>query len=147
MVHYNIGDIMNYQIEVIYDGKLRTIAKHLSSNEMIITDAPKDNQGKGQFFSPTDMVATALASCMLTIMGITANNQNINIDGTNAKVKKVMGKNPRKIKEIHLQIKFLHRINEKQKKILERAAHLCPVSKSLSSDIKKNITFKYSDEI
>ncbi len=138
---------MNYQIEVIYDGKLRTIAKHLSSNEMIITDAPKDNQGKGQFFSPTDMVATALASCMLTIMGITANNQNINIDGTNAKVKKVMGKNPRKIKEIHLQIKFLHRINEKQKKILERAAHLCPVSKSLSSDIKKNITFKYSDEI
>ena len=137
---------MNYQIEVIYDGKLRTTAKHLSSNEIIITDAPKDNQGKGQFFSPTDMVATALASCMLTIMGITANNQNINMDGTNAKVKKVMGENPRKIKEIHLQIKFLHRINEKQKKILERAAHLCPVSKSLSSDIKKNITFKYSDK-
>ena len=89
---------MNYQIEVIYDGKLRTTAKHLSSNEIIITDAPKDNQGKGQFFSPTDMVATALASCMLTIMGISANNQNINIDGTKAKVKKVMGENPRKIK-------------------------------------------------
>ena len=88
---------MEHQIEIIYSGELRTWSTHLKSGDDIITDAPVDNQGKGEAFSPTDLVASALGSCMLTIMGITANTQNINIDGTSARVKKVMGEDPRRI--------------------------------------------------
>ena len=135
---------MKHQIEITYSEELRTIAKHVSSNEKITTDAPLDNQGKGHYFSPTDMLATALGSCMLTIMGIAAKNQNININGTHAKIKKIMGKNPRRIKEIYLEIFFVNSINTKHRKILERAAHHCPVSKSLHPNLKELVTFNYS---
>ena len=137
---------MDHQIEIIYSGELRTWSTHIKSGDDIITDAPLDNQGKGEAFSPTDLVASALGSCMLTIMGITAKTQNINIDGAYAKVKKVMGEEPRRISEIYLDITFIHPVSEKHRTILERAAHHCPVSKSLHPDLKEVVTFHYSEE-
>ena len=134
---------MNNQIEITYEGNLRTRANHLASGSEILTDAPIDNQGKGEKFSPTDLVATALGSCMLTIMGITANVQNIDISGTKVKVEKTMSKDPRKIARINIEIIFGTIISDKHKTILERAALNCPVNKSLSSEVKKNLEFLY----
>ena len=134
---------MDNQIEIIYEGDLRTRATHLASGTEILTDAPVDNQGKGEKFSPTDLVATALGSCMLTIMGITANVQNIDISGTKVKVQKTMGKDPRKIAKIDIEIIFRTTISDKHKTVLERAAHHCPVSKTLQGNIKENVKFIY----
>ena len=134
---------MNNQIEIIYEGDLRTRATHLASGTEILTDAPVDNQGKGEKFSPTDLVATALGSCMLTIMGITANVQNIDISGTKVKVQKTMGEDPRKIAKIDIKIIFRTTISDKHKTVLERAAHHCPVSKTLQGNIKENVKFIY----
>ena len=91
------SELKNMTSKVIYQGGLRTQATHLRSGNTIITDAPVDNKGKGEAFSPTDLVATALASCMLTIMGIKADDMNVNIEGTTAEVEKIMGAEPRKI--------------------------------------------------
>ena len=135
---------MNNQIEIIYEGNLRTVATHLTSGSEIITDAPIDNQGKGEKFSPTDLMATALASCMLTIMGITANVHNIDIKGTKVKVEKIMGKDPRRIAEINMEIIFKSQISNKDKAILERAAKHCPVAKTLENNIKENFKFIYA---
>ena len=135
-----------HQIEIEYKGGLRTEAVHLKSGQRIITDAPLDNKGKGEAFSPTDLTAGALGSCMLTIMGITANTQNINIDGTYAKVNKVMGEEPRRISEINLDITFIQPVSKKHRMILERAAHHCPVSKSLHPDLEEVVTFHYPEE-
>ena len=134
---------MKNQIEVIYEGDLRTSATHLASGSEIITDAPIDNQGKGEKFSPTDLVASALGSCMLTIMGITAKAQNIDILGAKAKVEKIMGADPRKIAQINIEIIFKSPISNKHKTILERAAKHCPVRKTLGDNIKENIKFIY----
>ena len=95
---------------IVYKDNLRTEAVHLSSGETIITDAPVDNNGKGEAFSPTDLVATALGSCMITIMGIAAQKHNIDISGTSASVKKIMGSNPRKIDGIPMEILRLERV-------------------------------------
>ena len=132
------------KFEITYDGNLRTSAVHLESGSKINTDAPKDNQGLGQKFSPTDLVCVSLASCMLTIMGIAMQKYNIDLLGTTASVKKTMGLEPRMISQIDITIKFTTSFDEKIKTILERSAHNCPVHKSLSTDIKKNITFIYS---
>ena len=132
------------KFEITYDGNLRTSAVHLESGSKINTDAPKDNQGLGQKFSPTDLVCVSLASCMLTIMGIAMQKYNIDLLGTTASVKKTMGVEPRMISQIDITIKFTTTFDEKIKTILERSAHNCPVHKSLSTDIKKNITFIYS---
>ena len=134
---------MNNQIEIIYKGNLRTIATHLASGSEITTDAPIDNQGKGEKFSPTDLMATALGSCMLTIMGITANVHNIDIGNTKVKVEKNMGKDPRRIAQINMEIIFKSKISNKDKVILERAAKHCPVAKTLENNIKENIKFIY----
>jgi len=134
---------MNNQIEIIYEGDLRTRATHLASGSEIITDAPVDNQGKGEKFSPTDLVASALGSCMLTIMGITANVQNIDIEGTRVKVEKIMGTNPRKIDQINMEVIFKSPISNKHKIILERSAKHCPVAKTLDGNIEENIKFIY----
>ena len=134
---------MNNQIEIIYEGDLRTRATHLASGSEIITDAPVDNQGKGEKFSPTDLVASALGSCMLTIMGITAKAQNIDILGAKAKVEKIMGQNPRKISQINIELIFKLPVSDKHKIILERAAKCCPVGKTLDGNIKENIKFIY----
>ena len=129
--------------EIKYNGNLRTSAKHLESGTIITTDAPKDNHGLGECFSPTDLVCTSLASCMLTIMGIAVKKYEIDITGATAIVKKTMGTAPRMISQIDIVIKFPDNYPDKIKKILERSALNCPVHKSLSDKIKKNITFTY----
>ena len=136
---------MKNQIEIVYSGNLRTSSKHILSNNSIITDAPLDNQGKGEAFSPTDLVASALGSCMLTIMGIAAKTQNIDIDGTYVEIKKIMGEKPRRISKIILDFTFIKPLNAKNRKLLERAAKHCPVSKSLDSDLEEIISFSYCD--
>ena len=129
---------------VEYKGELRTEAVHLKSGKTIITDAPIDNQGKGEAFSPTDLVATALGSCMITIMGIVAEREGITLDGTTAEVEKVMTTSPRRIGEIKIKIKFIQKLNRDQRDKLERAAKTCPVSGSLNEDLKETVQFIYS---
>lgn len=129
--------------EVTYKGELRTVAVHLKSGNEIITDAPTDNNGKGEAFSPTDTVATALASCMLTIMGIKAADKNIKIEGTTAVVTKTMGVNPRRITKIDVIVTLPFAFDNVTKKTLEKAALTCPVYYSLHEDIEKNIVFNW----
>ena len=129
---------------VFYSGNLRTESQHLQSGETITTDAPIDNEGTGQAFSPTDLAATSLANCMMTVMGIVANRHNINIEGTRANVEKFMGVNPRRIVEIKIDFHFPISYDIATKKLLEQSALNCPVSKSLSESISQNIHFNYS---
>ncbi len=131
--------------EVIYNGNLRTTATHLRSGNSIITDAPVDNHGNGEAFSPTDLMATSLASCMITIMGIKARDKNIDITGTKASVEKIMGSEPRRIAAINIIITMPpNTYTDKEKKILEGAAHGCPVGKSIHPDLDENIKFIWS---
>ena len=129
--------------EIKYQGNLRTTATHLDSNSVINTDAPKDNHGLGEAFSPTDMVCSALASCILTIMAIAVEKNGININGTNAIVKKTMGNSPRRISKIDIELTFPMDYDSKTKTILERAALNCPVHHTLSNEVEKNINFIY----
>ena len=129
---------------IVYQNKLRTETEHITSGEKIITDAPVDNNGKGEAFSPTDLVATALGTCIITIMAISANKYDIDMSGTNASVKKIMGSDPRRISEISIDINMNKNIEEKDRKRLERAALACPVHKSLHPDLEKKIRFIYS---
>ncbi|HEX8546818.1 MAG TPA: OsmC family protein, partial [Cytophagaceae bacterium] len=116
------------QFENKYLGDLRTEAIHLKSGNKIITDAPTDNNGKGEAFSPTDLICAALSACMMTIMGIKANSEKIDIAGMTSEIAKSMIANPRKISEIN--ISFIHpnpsMLNETQREILKKAAHTCP---------------------
>jgi len=130
--------------EIKYKGDLRTTAIHLDSGSEISTDAPKDNYGLGEKFSPTDMVCTALASCILTIMAIAVERDNIDIKGTTAVVKKTMGKNPRRISKIDIDLTFPREYDQKTKTVLERAAYNCPVHHTLSETVEKNISFTYT---
>ena len=132
---------------VYYSGDLRTESKHLQSGNKIITDAPIDNEGKGEGFSPTDLVATSLANCMLTIMGIVARRHEVNIDGTRADVEKIMGTEPRRITEIQIEFYFPGNYDSKTKTILEKAALNCPVAKSLAESLQQSIEFNYSDKV
>jgi len=127
--------------KVTYLGNLRTSAVHLKSGSEIITDAPLDNNGKGEAFSPTDTVATALASCMFTIMGIKAHDMEVDITNASAAVTKIMGTEPRRITEIHIVFTMNKTVDNKTKTILERAALTCPVWFSLHPDIKKDVKF------
>ena len=129
--------------KIIYKNNLRTEAQHIASGQKIITDAPLDNNGKGEAFSPTDLVATALASCMITIMAIAAEKNDINISETSASVKKIMGTNPRTISDVVIDIKMSKDLALKDRKRLEKAALACPVHKSLHPDMNKEITFSY----
>lgn len=129
--------------KIIYKNNLRTEAQHIASGQKIITDAPLDNNGKGEAFSPTDLVATALASCMITIMAIAAEKNGINISETSASVKKVMGINPRTISDIVIEITMSKDLALKDRKRFEKAALACPVHKSLHPDMNKEITFSY----
>ena len=137
---------MNHQMEVEYLGNLRTKATHLQSDSQIITDAPIDNKGKGEAFSPTDLFASSFASCMLTIIGIAAETNKINIKGVRATVKKIMSENPRSISEIYVTITFKTQLSSKSKNIVEKAARHCPVGKSISSKINEVIIFNYLSE-
>jgi uncharacterized OsmC-like protein len=131
-------------IETTYLGGLRTEATHLQSGTKIITDAPVDNQGKGEAFSPTDLLAAALASCMLTIMGIKARANDIDIDGTTCSTTKIMAADPRRVSEIVISFKFPATYTEKEQLLLERAALTCPVYYSLHEDLKKTVDFGWN---
>lgn len=128
--------------KVIYKGDLRTEMTHLESGNVVLTDAPKDNHGKGEAFSPTDIVATALGSCMLSIMGIYAKRHDINIEGTVVEISKHMATNPRRIGKIEAVIIMpTHKYKESDKKALEHAALTCPVAQSLNADLEQDIRF------
>jgi uncharacterized OsmC-like protein len=127
--------------KVTYLGDLRTSSIHLQSGSEIITDAPTDNNGKGEAFSPTDSVANGLASCMFTVMGIKARDLEVDFSGSTAEVTKIMAAEPRRISEIHLNFHMNLAADEKTKTILERTAMTCPVFYSLHPDIKKEISF------
>lgn len=130
--------------KVKYLGSLRTEAVHVRSNTTILTDAPVDNNGKGEKFSPTDLVATGLASCMISIMGIQANTSNIKLGDISAEVTKIMAANPRRISEIIVDINFSnHNYTDKEKTILMNAAKTCPVAVSLHPDIKQTVSFNF----
>lgn len=129
--------------QVTYLGNLRLKSTHLQSGDTFITDAPTDNNGKGEAFSPTDTVATGLASCMLTVMGIKAESLGLVLDGTIADVTKTMAANPRRISRIEVTIQLPKEISSKHQKILERIGLTCPVHYSLHPDIEKVIVFNW----
>ena len=129
-------------VQTKYLGDLRTESVHLQSGNKLITDAPTDNQGRGEAFSPTDLLATAFGACVLTIMGIAAQTHGFNIDGTEVETTKVMGTEPRRIVELITTFKFPHtNYSAKHKKILELTAKECPVFNSLHPDIKKTVSY------
>jgi putative redox protein len=128
----------------VYLGELRTEATHLRSGNKIITDAPPDNNGKGEAFSPTDLTCASLNSCMMTLMGMLAQREQIAITGMRSEIVKIMASNPRKIAEI--QVTFFHenlKATEVQKEKLKRAALTCPVALSLGDDVIQTVTFNF----
>ena len=131
--------------EIVYTGDLRTQAKHLQSGSEIETDAPVDNHGKGERFSPTDLVATALGNCMLTVMAIKARGMDLDIKGTRVEITKKMGTEPRRIVGIDAFLYFPKELkaDEKQRTVLERTALTCPVLESLHPDITKDVKFNW----
>jgi uncharacterized OsmC-like protein len=131
---------------VKYLGDLRTEATHVKSGTSIITDAPTDNNGLGTTFSPTDLVATSLAACAMTIMGIAAGNHNIDMVGAHAEVTKVMGSDPRRISKIVVHITMPDKVySDKEKTILSKAAASCPVAQSLHPDLEQALNLIYAD--
>jgi putative redox protein len=130
---------------VIYEGDLRTVALHIASDTKIETDAPVDNQGKGEKFSPTDLVATALGSCMMTIMGQKARDMKIDLKGTRIDIQKFMKAEPRRVSGISLTFHLPENLSlsGKDKTILQRAAETCPVIYSINPDIDVQITFNW----
>jgi putative redox protein len=129
-----------------YIGDLRTEIVHLRSGSIIITDAPIDNKGKGENFSPTDMVASALGSCAFTIMGIAAREHGFSIDGSSCRITKIMSDNPRKIGEIKIDFDFTgNEYSDKQKKILDYCVKTCPVALSLNESVLQNVTLFFRE--
>ena len=134
--------MVNIQVE--YQGELHCKATHGPSGAQFTTDAPKDNQGRGESFSPTDLVATALGSCMLTVMGIAARTLHIDVSGATATVEKEMTTtSPRRIERLKVNIHVPHALSADDKEKLVRAAHTCPVHKSLHPDVQVPIEFTY----
>ncbi len=134
------------EIQIAYEGNLRTTAIHEPSGTRLITDAPKDNQGEGQSFSPTDLLATALGTCMLTIMGIAARNFKIDLAGATVRVQKEMAVNPvRRVGKLTVEITVPNPITEEQQRRLRDAAMHCPVHKSLHPDVEIPVTFHFQN--
>ena len=134
------------QIEISYDGQLRTTATHGPSGNSFITDAPVDNHGRGESFSPTDLVATALGTCMLTTMGIVAKRNGWKLDGSTAAVEKHMVADPeRRIGKLTVAIRVPGPFGEKERTILERTALTCPVHKSLHPKVEIPVTFHWDE--
>ena len=129
--------------KVTYLGDLRTSSIHLQSGNEIISDAPLDNNGKGEAFSPTDTVANALASCMMTVMGIKARDLEVDLKGSTAAVTKIMNAEPRRIGVIEITFEMVGTAHQKNITILERTAMTCPVFMSLNTEIEKRITFNW----
>ncbi len=135
------------QMTTSYLGDLRTEGTHLKSGNTLITDAPTDNQGKGEAYSPTDLVCAALSSCALTTMGIVANREKIDITEMKAEITKVMAADPRRISEIEIRITLpelkIKLLDDKQKELLKHTAHHCPVAVSLHPDLKQKFSFNF----
>ena len=129
----------------LYKGNLRNEVTHLQSGTKILTDAPLDNHGKGESFSPTDLLASSLGCCMLTIMGISAQSYGFTLEGTKVETEKIMGTDPRRVVEIKIDFHFPEGSNftPQQKRIIESAAKTCPVANSLHPDLKKTINFNW----
>ncbi|HRW63872.1 MAG TPA: OsmC family protein [Bacteroidales bacterium] len=133
-------------IRTTYTGQLRTEAIHVRSGNKLITDAPVDNRGKGETFSPTDLLATSLASCIFTIMGIKANDAGFSIDGATARTWKIMSENPRRVAEVKIEFDFsMLDLNDKQKKILQGLVKVSPVPLSLHPETIQNISLKFKE--
>lgn len=127
-----------------YLGELRTEATHNRSGEQIITDAPVDNNGKGEAFSPTDLVATALVSCMITVMGIKARDRDWDMGDLSGDVEKIMASAPRRIATLNVVLRFKgHNLSSSERNVLEQVAMTCPVAKSLSADLQMPVRFEY----
>lgn len=130
--------------EIIYEGQLRTRCRHIQSGTEILTDAPTDNHGKGEAFSPTDLTATSLAACIITTMGIKAGQMALDIAGARAEATKVMAADPRRIAEIQVAIYMPAKgYTDKDRQIMERIAHTCPVALSLHPDLRQVVTFHW----
>ena len=135
---------MSHSIENKYIGELRTESTHLKSSNVIITDAPTDNNGKGNAFSPTDLVASALCSCMTTVMGICANKNQFDLPNSTAHVTKVMSSHPRRISKIIIEINFeKNKLSEQNIEKLIAVAKGCPVAQSLSADLIQEVRFNF----
>lgn len=133
-------------LQTIYLGDLRTEVTHTLSGSKMITDAPLDNHGRGEFFSPTDLLAASLGCCMLTIAGIAAKTHGFNVDGATVKTEKVMGTNPRRVVEIVVELVFPHNgYSSKERSIIEKSVRECPVANSLHPDLKQTISFAYAE--
>ncbi len=131
-------------IKTIYLGELRTENEHLQSGNKVITDAPTDNRGKGEFFSPTDLLATALGSCIMTIMGIKARDNGIDIEGTQVDVTKIMASDPRRVAEVIVEFTFPKKdYTEEEKQLVESVAGISPVPLSLHPDLVQTIRFNW----
>lgn len=131
--------------KITYLGDLRCESQHLQSGTLVFTDAPTDNHGKGEVFSPTDLCATSLAQCMLTTIGILGKDKGINIDGSYCELQKIMNPQPRKIAEIVCNLYFKGNFSEEEKAFIKETALNCPVALSLSSEVKKTVSFNYED--
>ena len=129
--------------KITYTGALRTTCEHLRSGNTFITDAPVDNNGLGQAFSPTDTVATGLGSCMITVMGIKANGLGVELTNATVEITKHMASEPRRIVKIVAKLNLPANVSEKHRKILENTANTCPVLYSLHPDIEKEISFHW----
>jgi putative redox protein len=132
--------------KVIYTGDLRTEATHVKSGQSFITDAPVDNQGKGEAFSPTDLLATSLGTCAITMVGIAARTHGFNVDGTSIKVTKIMASEPRTVGEVIVELDFpAVKYSDKQKAIIRRTIDTCPVGLSLNPALKQTFILNFSD--
>lgn len=132
------------QYTLAYQGQLRTAMQHLQSNSQVITDAPVDNRGKGEAFSPTDLVSAALASCVMTIMAIKAGDMGHETIDMEARVWKTMASNPRRIARIQVELDLhIPEVTDQQKLILERTTKACPVARSLHQDTQKEVVFNW----
>ncbi len=131
-------------VKTIYLGELRTENKHLQSGNKLMTDAPTDNCGKGEFFSPTDLLATALGSCIMTIMGIKARDNGIDLKETEVKVTKIMAVNPRRVAEVIVEFQFPDKgYTNEEMKLIESVAGTSPVPLSLHPELKQTILFNW----
>jgi putative redox protein len=131
-------------IHTEYTGELRTRAKHIKSGMELITDAPEDNKGRGEAFSPTDLLATALGSCMITIAGMTAQEHGFSIDGTTIDITKIMASDPRRVAEVVVELHFpKNNFTGRQKDLIRQACLNCPVANSVHPDLKKTVVFNF----
>lgn len=132
--------------QITYLGDLRTEARHVRSGNVLITDAPVDNQGKGEAFSPTDLLCTALGTCMMTLVGITAKGHALEIEGMEARIVKHMASNPRRVGKVEVYLRIRSKaLDQRQREVLEHSARTCPVALSLSPDLVQDVHVEFED--